>query len=387
MPVVTTLSASPSLVKHSIPPAASSIVADDSYVLAAVDHPRSHSYALALGLSSPESAISLRDPASLHEKRRWKVHKPISQLKSSSDGQLTSCGKDGSLHQWDDRDSKGVALTITAPKNRPLISFACSANGYLIATGCECQNEEAPILYWDTRSPLQPIRKHSETHSDDITNLAFLYHQEAEQLLSSSTDGLLSLSNPLEDDEDESVISVANWGTSISKMGFLQGEGRNQYIWSGSDMETFSTWSLELDPVRHFGDVRNPRASLPGAARDWKIDYVVDVLSTPGLPGDSLLLGGTNQGTFGLIEFTQRNVPATGWHLKSVLSGHEGVVRSAFWDQNRHVLVTGGEDSKLNVWNVVHLQDAMDVDEEVPTRKRMFDSDERKMQFKKSRVS
>jgi len=389
MTVVTSLSASNSLAKHSRPPVASALVAADSYVLAAVDHPRSESYALALALSTPDSAISLRDPSTLTEKRRWTLHKPITQLKCSRDGQLTSCGKDGILHQWDERDSKGIALTITAPHHQPLLAFDCSANGQLIATGCEYQSEEAPILYWDTRSPNHPVRKHSDTHSDDITNLAFFSHADQEQLFSSSTDGLISLSNPSEGDEDEAVISVANWGTSISKMGFLQEDGHQQYIWCASDMETFSAWSLELDPTCDYGDVRNPRASLPGSSRDWKIDYVVDVLSSPGLPGGSILLGGTNQGTVGLIEFTQQSRPTTDWHLKSILSGHEGVVRSAFWDQNRRVLVTGGEDSKLNTWKIEAPQDAMDVDEEMspPPRKRGFDSEEKRPQSKKSRVS
>jgi hypothetical protein len=108
--VVTSLSASTSLLKQARTPVVSSTVAADTYVLSAVDHPSSQSYALALALST-ESAVSLRDPATLSEKRRWKVHKPISQLKCSANGQLASCGKDGLLHQYDDRDSRGIALT------------------------------------------------------------------------------------------------------------------------------------------------------------------------------------------------------------------------------------------------------------------------------------
>jgi WD repeat-containing protein 89 len=64
----------------------------------------------------------------------------------------------------------------------------------------------------------------------------------ANALLSGSSDGLISLSNPLEDDEDEAVEHVANWGCSVSQLGWI-GDGK---VWAASDMETFSTWTNEV---------------------------------------------------------------------------------------------------------------------------------------------
>ena len=64
-------------------------------------------------------------------------------------------------------------------------------------------------------------------------------------VLSGSSDGLISLSNPEEDDDDEAVLHVANWGCSVSQAGWTTGEGGTK-IWAASDMETFSTWTNEV---------------------------------------------------------------------------------------------------------------------------------------------
>jgi WD40 repeat protein len=87
-----------------------------------------------------------------------------------------------------------------------------------------------------------PIRVHSSTHSEDINLLAF-HPYEPSLLLSGSADGLLSISNASEDDEDEGVVHVGNWGCSVSRAGWcLPGEE----IWSHSDMETLATWNKEV---------------------------------------------------------------------------------------------------------------------------------------------
>ena len=84
------------------------------------------------------------------------------------------------------------------------------------------------------------------THSDDITAVHFSQAGSSQTLLSASTDGLICLSNPLEDDEDEANTGVRNWGCSISRAGWMQDENRNPQIWASSDMETLSLWNTEV---------------------------------------------------------------------------------------------------------------------------------------------
>lgn len=86
---------------------------------------------------------------------------------------------------------------------------------------------------------------HLSTHSDDITAIQF-HPSTSNILLSASADGLLSLSQANEPDEDEAVTHVANWGCSIARASWFS-RGNGQYgICAASDMETFGTWSEEV---------------------------------------------------------------------------------------------------------------------------------------------
>ena len=105
----------------------------------------------------------------------------------------------------------------------------------------------------DPRQPATPVRTHGSTHSDDITALSYAHtRNESNQniILSGSTDGLVSISNADEDDEDEAVVQVRNWGCSISQAGWIHGRSgsgsKSATIWAASDMETFSTWTNEV---------------------------------------------------------------------------------------------------------------------------------------------
>lgn len=109
----------------------------------------------------------------------------------------------------------------------------------------------------DTRNAKQPVYSHTSTHSDDITHLSLLpststYLQPSSAnplppklLLSSSTDGLVALSNPFESDEEEALTCTENWGQSIADAGFYSHKGKMK-IWARSDMDGVSTWSIQL---------------------------------------------------------------------------------------------------------------------------------------------
>jgi hypothetical protein len=95
------------------------------------------------------------------------------------------------------------------------------------------------------------LRTHGSTHSDDITTLSYApTRNETNQniILSGSTDGLVSTSNADEDDEDEAVVQVRNWGCSVSQAGWIHGQSGSMSasIWAASDMETFSIWTSEV---------------------------------------------------------------------------------------------------------------------------------------------
>ena len=158
-------------------------------------------------------------------------------------------------------------------KPHALLSCAVSPDGYTVAAGTDLRSDDALILYWDPRQPATPLRTHGSTHSDDITALDF--NESGTLILSASSDGLVSTSNPNEDDEDEAVMGVGNWGCSVSQAGWItaRGDGSGEAaIWAASDMETFSTWSEELDRLMCV-DIREP--SVHTQQRTWVTDYLV----------------------------------------------------------------------------------------------------------------
>ncbi len=117
----------------------------------------------------------------------------------------------------------------------------------------------------DIRRPSEPIYTHTQTHSDDITHLSFLPSTSRLSLpstspitsgtpipslllLSSSTDGLVALSDVKESDEDEACWATEGLDGSVATAGWYSVGGNggvmNVNVWARSDMNSVGTWSL-----------------------------------------------------------------------------------------------------------------------------------------------
>ncbi|CAL1701580.1 unnamed protein product [Somion occarium] len=386
---------SPSLTTSSRPLKTGSLPAE-AYVLSLASLP-SH-YAAAA--SFPINTIHLFDKATLRKVLELPGHhnslsclKSVRNIGGSGREALLSCGKDGIVKVWDER-SGSVALEMHAyPSNtrRALLSCDLSADGLTLAAGTDLQGEDALLLYWDTRNPAAPRRMHSCTHSDDITAVHFLKSHAGRSypniLLSASTDGLLCTSNPDEDDEDEAGLHVGNWGCSVAQAGWIYGKTGSPGIWSSSDMETFGVWSSELDRIQDV-DIRQP--SLHRQDFTWVTDYLIGCHNTtnvlPDHDNELDVFVGSNEGDIALLTRSDFSDPQSPWLLhRTWTTGHVGVVRSFLWDESNNVLLTGGEDSKINVWSSPPLaapcdtptgskrdndSDAMEVDEGSPVHKK-----------------
>ncbi|KAG6836924.1 hypothetical protein H0H93_001290 [Arthromyces matolae] len=225
-------------------------LSSQSYVLSIVSLPGHY----AASASSPANTIDIFDKNTLqgvetlsgHDISTTSLH-AIENIPGISGPSLMSSGKDGSVKIWDSRSKSHSIKMTNLGASRPLLCCDVSPDGLTIAAGTEMQGEDALILYWDPRQPATPLRTHSSTHSDDITVVSFAQTNSGLQhntLLSASSDGLVSISNADEADEDEAVLQVGNWGCSISQAGWTYSSSVPQ-IWAASDMETFSTWSHE----------------------------------------------------------------------------------------------------------------------------------------------
>ncbi|VDC06271.1 unnamed protein product [Peniophora sp. CBMAI 1063] len=356
-------------------PARSAELAGGAYVLsiAALDN----EYAVLS--SAPSNQIHLYDRASLRPSASFDAHttagtslRSAENIHGTSRRVLLSSGKDATVKVWDARTPTPALIMRQAGAPRALLCADAAPDGMLIAAGAELKGDDAPILYWDHRSPAAPLRSHASTHSDDVTALHFSRSQgTARQVLSASSDGLLSLSNADEEDEDEAVVHVGNWGCSVAQAEWMpNGEG----AWASSDMETFSTWSAELDPRANV-DIREPSLHTPQI--EWVTDYLIGCHASE--RGGMSLFVGSNEGDVALLKSSDWGNSSADWNLERLFIGaHTGVVRSMLWDEQNNVLLTGGEDARLHAWACPPLASAFALDPGVSSlspRKRDLDGD------------
>ncbi|KAJ6627429.1 WD40-repeat-containing domain protein [Mycena sp. CBHHK59/15] len=361
----------------------------------------SQSYALSIAAlpayyaataSAPSNTIDLFDKISLQGVQTLPGHeigttslRSVETIANISRPCLVSSGIDGSIRVWDERTNAHSIKMTHLGRTRGLLCCDVSADGLTVAGGTQLQGEDAYIIYWDPRQPAAPLRTHGSTHSDDVTVLSFSPY-DPNVIMSASTDGLISTSTVSEDDEDEAVLHVGAWNCSVSQAGWMHSaSGPN--IWASSDMETFSTWSDELDLLQS-QDIRGP--SLHNHQYTWVTDYLITCHSTA--TSGLRVFAGSNEGDIALLTNPNLAAPGAPWSLRNVwTNGHVGVVRSLLWDDEKEVLVTGGEDSKLNLWacpaSTSESDDsAMDVDSS-PSRKRDMDweNEEDEERYKRAR--
>jgi len=127
---------------------------------------------------------------------------------------------------------------------------------------------------------------------------------------------------------------------------------------------------MELDSLQN---IDRDQMAHPDLGQPWVSDYIIDCHSSRN--GSFHLFSGSNEGDISLISPPESLGPESRWSLERLFStGHSEVVRCALWDENVGLLLTGGEDSKINVWTCPASQgsdpnESMDIDDS-PSRKR-----------------
>lgn len=343
-------------------PLCSASLPESSYVLSLA----SLSNVYAASASSPSNKITLFDKSSLRSSLTLSGHgrsttclRVARSFCGSTRDTLLSSGKDGCVKAWDER-SGSVSVQMVGINRRPLLCCDALHDGFMVAAGTELQKEDAFIYYWDPRNPAAPLRTHGSTHSDDITAVHFGgTPPSTDLLLSTSSDGLVSISNPHQED-DEAVVHVGNLGCSISQGGWIPNSTKLG-IWAASDMETFSYWSNELDCLYDV-DIRKP--TLHDQCHTWVTDYLISCVPSSRTENWSAVFVGSNKGDAALVTNSSPSQPGASWTIHSIWSGgHVGIVRSVLWDEESEVLITGGEDSKVQGWRIpdLHTSDNSDV--------------------------
>ncbi|KAF2720475.1 WD40 repeat-like protein [Polychaeton citri CBS 116435] len=193
---------------------------------------------------------------------------------------FTTAGRDGLVRLWDTRAStRTPALHLSEPRSAPISALIChSANGNLIAAGTESTKEglgDVSVVVYDIRSPnpsAVPVRQYTESHTDSITQLSF-HPSQPDLLLSGSTDGLISIFDTTQSEEEDALVQVLNPRSAVHCAGFFGTDAvyvlsTDEQLWIYGLDPKGTTAEDEALPILEAGDVRGKLGCM----------YVVDML-------------------------------------------------------------------------------------------------------------
>ncbi|GAB1734849.1 hypothetical protein NU195Hw_g9082t1 [Hortaea werneckii] len=179
-----------------------------------------------LATISSDDTLRIFDPATLRSTTTARTPRSgLSSLQPITNHTLATAGRDGVIRLWDTRTCK-PSLQIPEPhSSRP---FSALANhSHILAAGTESAKEglgDVSVLLYDLRGkPSVPLREYADSHTDSITTLSF-HPGDPSCVMSGSTDGLVSVFDGNEADEEEALKVVLNPRSAVHCAGFLSPE-------------------------------------------------------------------------------------------------------------------------------------------------------------------
>ncbi|KAI7160885.1 WD40 repeat-like protein [Hortaea werneckii] len=284
----------------------------------------------------------------------------LSCLQPFDDRTLATAGRDGTIRLWDSRAKQ--ASQLAEPQGRSFSALACHAN--ILAAGTESNKEglgDVSVLLYDARNPSTPLRDYAESHTDSITQLAF--HPTAPHVvLSGSTDGLVSLFNGNESDEEEALQTVFNPRSAVHCAGFLSPE--EVYVFTtdeqfliyplptststeGDGDGQSSAEQQQQQQPRDFGDVREKLNCM----------YVINLLRQPVDHQPLIAYGHNEQQRLSVMQLSSSSSPGGGGEQGSWDFGPSVDFPGAHGEEVVRDMLVGdgrawscGEDGCVRVW-------------------------------------
>ena len=152
---------------------------------------------------------------------------------------------------------------VTAKTGAAYLVCSQSSDLHCLSVGTALHHHDATIDLWCVQNPSQEIDADSsrrdlrtlklactwtEAHSDDITALSF-HPTVPHLLLSASVDGLINTHDIRVASEDDSIMSTAQVGASVSQVGWVPLEDQEglppRGVWSSTTIETVQLWDAE----------------------------------------------------------------------------------------------------------------------------------------------
>ncbi|KAJ1675981.1 hypothetical protein EV182_000194 [Spiromyces aspiralis] len=258
----------------------------------------------------------------------------ITQIRARDQHLVVTSSKDQAVSAWDLRIRPAQAV-LRIKLSLPILTFDISGDSNVLATGSEWSSHESKIELIDFRST-KPLHEFTMSHSDDITCVNFSPFAPT-QLLSASTDGLLSIFDVTKSEEDEALIGSANINASVSQANYF-GPG-SEYIFSMTDMETLALWNAELTPIVDFGDMRVMDQ------QGFELDYMINGRYSAQSDRFYVTMG-SDYGDIHVLNVQLGRIEVA-WVMKD---GHSEIVRDVDWDDSRGYAVSGSEDGNITLW-------------------------------------
>ena len=314
-------------------------------------NPDTYFYTLAqtgptLATIASDDCLHLFNTSLTSTQRTPSAHNGITCLTSCPHTQrFATAGRDALIKTWDLRAPLVASAQISEPKGRGFSALA--GRDHFLAAGTESTKEglgDVSVLLYDLRNPSQPVRRYDEAHSDTLITLAF-HPEQANVLLSGSTDGLVSVLNLEIAEEDDALLRVLNPRSAVHCAGFLS--ATEVYVATMDEQLSFYSISISDGPDSGERDLQ-----LGDVREQLRCSYIIDVLPGASQGSVAVACGHNINETLSLVEFDFRDGT---WGRRVELMGAHGddVVRDLRLVEGvRGRAVSCGEDGRVRVWDL-----------------------------------
>jgi len=177
-------------------------------------------------------------------------------------------------------------------------------------------------------------------HSSEVTQLRF-HPTYTNKLFSGSVDGLLCTFDISLGNENKALEQVYPIEDTISKIGVFGPS--NEFLYCYTTFSNFYIISIEKEEIiADYKDIRNILSTIGGIT----INYLLECQYNPAT-NQFFIVSGTYSGIVVIFEIKNGNIEPY-----AILSeGHKSQIRCMNWEYSTNKIITGGEDSKLCLWN------------------------------------